>query len=796
MAKSKSKDAKPTTAQGALSAFKQDLFKVLDNLQVQVNSDVTSEKQALEKFLPMEKKLVAKSKEFGGPSPYFVNPTWTGSNKPNGSKSYEKEFEPIIKRVLSQKTAAQGEHDINVEGLTVNLRNVFKKVFEEENITTGMTTEIGILWVQDSVLECKAYLSVDDQEGLMNQLTKAIFAKKGLPTEGNFDKNNNGYGHWLDAQLDEYLKSIASKGPDIEKMTTQLLSLLQSTLGKYNLSDEDSIRDWVQATITGVPSTIPITNLQKEELIGALEQDITLMFPQPDASFFYSNIQTILLQNIYNPPPSAVLSDKVTGASAPKNLSVIVTVDNVNSTLTADATGGQKPATGYIYKWTNITDKSHPKEVGDKAEADKLSVGVYQVEVSDGINTVTSDPIQLYKSTLALAVQADSQKNVSLNGGDNGSVVVVAKGGKGSYKFSWKNLDDLSTGTGRVAADGKTCTMSGLTAGKYLISVIDKDTKKGVATNSAMADIIVEITQPDYSANNGMKYVIEKILGVDPKGSSNKGKKELASKLEHAMKEVVKIAISKTFGKLPEYGAQGRLISATYDYQMISRVSDYTTALVDELQSDYNTFIPINSSKALSAAQEITSAAVAFREFADSLPKVKATFESESHHTDASGNPKANQAGIAYTKIKNLIENNPNSSLTTLKDLANAVYLSTGKKVPLIKKAEFEGVSLAASTAGLNTSLSKLLTGEESAALESLTQMKLKAKATYEAAYKSFDVNAKKYFEEMDDYIEAKQEFNYDILKVNAVNNALDTLTQVIETGIKHGQFTNVYAKT
>ena len=48
----------------------------------------------------------------------------------------------------------------------------------------------------------------------------------------------------------------------------------------------------------------------------------------------------------------------------------------------------------------------------------------------------------------------------------------------------------------------------------------------------------------------------------------------------------------------------------------------------------------------------------------------------------------------------------------------------------------------------------------------------------------------------MDSYISALQDFNYDAMKIDAVNNALNTLTNVIETGISHQGFTNVYAKT
>ncbi len=792
MAKSKSKSTAPTTADGTLSAFKQDLFKILDGLQTQITTDASTESAALNKFIEAEGNLVAKSIEFGGPSPYFISPTWSGSKTSNGSKSYEKEFRPIIKQVLSQKTAAQDEAQINTDELETNLLNVFKVVFEGMTIPAGkMQAEVGIDWVGSSIFESKAYLSVKDQEGLFIQMNTAIFKGTNLPSDNTFKS----YGAWAKDQISTYLKTISKQGPDIEKLTTQILDYLHSTLNKYQQNDEESIRQWIQVSISGLPKTIAVTNLQKEELIGALEQEVTRLFPQPDASFFYSNLQTILMQNIYNPPPSTVMSNKVAGVAPPANLSVFITIDNDADTLTAHVSGGNKPSQGYIYKW--IDDKGAAVPNGTKSVASGLAEGTYQVEVSDGLNTVTSDKATIYpKSKLKVAISPDGSqlKNVSINGGSDGAAQVEITGGTKPYKVTWKNTTSGDTTSGRNGTNntGATNTASNLSAGDYLVTVEDK--------KNAIASVVITISQPSYSAQNGIKYVIDQIVGVDNTkknpSAADKAKKETADKLENAIKEVVKIAIAKTFNDLPEYGAQGHLISTTYDYQLISRISDYTSALVDELKTDYNAFIPTNSQNALTAAQEITSTAVAFREFAMSLSSIVDAFESESNHTEPSGPVKKGQPGFTYNEIKKLIYNDPNPYLTDLGKLADAIYLSTGKNEPLIKRAELEGVTLASSTAGLNTSLSKLLTGQESAALDSLDRMKANAKANYEAAYKAYDKNATNYFDEMDEYISIKQEFNYDMLKLDAVNNALETLTNVIETGISHSGFTNVYAKT
>ncbi len=801
MAKSKSKSTTPTSAQSTLSAFQQELFKILDGLQTQITTDATNESTALNKFIQAESTLVAKSTDFGGPSPYFVTPTWLGSTKPNGAKSYKDAFTPIIKLVLSQKTAAQDENQINSDELVVNLINIFKTVFNRLQISTGMSSsnqETSMKWVRNSIFESHAYLSVTDQEGLADQMENAILKGSGLPTDGTFDKKSTSYQPWATAQIKAYLASIASKGPDISYVTNQILNLLKGTLSKYNQSDEDSIREWVQTTISTASSTISITNLQKDELVGALELEVSKLFPQPDSSFFFTNLQTTLYQNIYNPPPSTVLSNKVSGTTAPELLTVAIqsSTNTTGSTgkLVAIASGGQlAKGANYQFTWTKVGVAPAPNTTLSSTTntVDSLSPGEYQVMVTDGKTATAPISATIYKSDLAIA--EGNYKNVSLNGGNDGSITATGSGGSGKYQFKWVNIETKATPNTNLSSNGKSSTASGLTAGTYSITVTDG--KKNQAT------ILLNLTQPAYSANNGMKYLIENILGISnitgTPTAQQKAMMPFAAKLENAFKQVVRIAISKTFNDLPEYGAQGQLMSSTYDYQMISRISDYTTALVDELKTDYNSFIPTNSSNALAAAQEITAAAVAFREFSMSLPALTDAFKSELNHTASGSSANSALVGNNYTQIKNLIENDPNTSLTDLSKLADAVYLSTNKsKVPLIKIAELEGVTLASSTAGLNTSLSKLLTGEQSSAMNSLENMKKNAKANFDSAYKNFNTKADAYFTEMDSYITAKQDFNYDMLKLEAVNNALNTLTQVIETGISHAGFTDVYAKT
>ncbi|MEM8906743.1 MAG: SprB repeat-containing protein, partial [Bacteroidota bacterium] len=802
MATSKSKSTTPaSTAKSVLSAFQQDLFAILDGLQTKATTDASNETTALNAYIQAEGSLVSKSTSFGGPSPNFTSPTWSGSTTPNGAKSYQKTFEKTITNVLLQQTASQEEQSIIMQNLQINLMNVFKASFAKmfPSGTASMDQQSAIKWVQDSIIEANNYLGVNNQEGLINQMTSAIFSGDAPPTSGTFSTD---YEPWVNAQLKTYLATIQQQGPNVEQTTQQILKLLQGALGQYNLNNEESIMEWVQTTISGLSGST-VTNLQKQELIGALEQDVIQMFPQPDASFFYSNLQTLLLQNIYNPARPSAASTQISTPAAPKNLSVVVVNNNAEKTLTAFASGGQLPAGGsYQYEWTNVTEPSKKVSTQKKnpAMAINLTEGdTYALTVSDGTSTAqptNTAALKIYKTPLLLRLSG-KVTNVTLYGGDNGAATVEVVGGKAPYAFTWTNLETTAKVASTTGSNKTTSTANDLKAGTYLVEVTDS-TKKAAAT----ATLLVAVTQPAASANNGIKSVIEQVLGLSSDGTPSSRYIEvnstLATQLETAIKASIRQSIANTFNKLPEYGAQGRLISSTYDYQLISRIADYVEALVNELKSDYNNFIPTNSSNALQAAQNITSTAVAFRDFAVSLSEITAAFKSELNHPKGSANPKPGQTGYTYNEVKNLISNySSNPNLTDLGDLAKAIYLSTNaNKVPLIQTAELEGVKLASSTAGLSTSLNKLLTGDQSATLSSLTNMKQNAKTSYNMAYSNYDSLAKDYFTEIDSYIAALQEFNYDSLKVDAINNALNTLTQVIETGISHQGFTNVYAKT
>lgn len=803
--KSSSTSSTPTTAQSTLSAFQQELFTIMNNLQTQANNDGTTESAAFNKFLQAEESLVAKSVDFGGPSPNFTYPTWTGTSGPNGSKSYLTAFTKVIHTVLSQKTASEAEAALLLTELQTNLENEFKQTLTGSNIVKDKITDPTynqdlILWIQDSIFASSAYLSVDEQEGLANYMTKSVFTAitnktpDALPSGTTYSKAGNStksYSTWVSDQLEAYYKSVTSKGSsnaNIDKLTQSILSQLQKSLVQYNSSSEDSIRQWVQTTISTLPSSIKVTNFQKDELVGALEQQVGKMFPQPDASFFYTNMQEILMQNIFNPPVAATTPP----TSVPKPLSVdLVNVNGTGTdgTLTAVVTGGDFPvgqAQVYTYAWQNTSKGvKNPDMTTNTATPNVqtgLAPGTYEVYVTDGNGNTASASAQIFASGPAIALSG-SVTNVSVSGGNDGAATVAGTGGKKSLTYEWYNK---TTDSKVPTPNDTTTTMNTLPAGTYEVTVTDG---KG-----STANLIFTITQPSYSTSNGIDYVVNQVLTdngyYDP---------TLKSNMINAIEKVVQVAISYTFNNLSEYGAQGQLMSSTYDYQMISRVSDNTTALVKALEADYQVNIPQNSSNALAAAQDVTAAAVAFRNFANSLSEISGAFKSENNHgPNPNASSKANKAaGLNYTKIKNLIENNSNTYVKTLDDLGNTAYLSnSSSNVPLVKTAELNAVKLASSTAGLNTSLNKLLTSEQAAAITALKNMKDNAEANFNSVYQNYKTQATAYFAELDSYITANQSFNLDMYQLDSVNSALTNIANAMATGVKHGGYSDINAKS
>lgn len=128
-----------------------------------------------------------------------------------------------------------------------------------------------------------------------------------------------------------------------------------------------------------------------------------------------------------------------------------------DATATASASGG----TGSLsYSWSNSATGS---AIGT------LSAGNYCVTVTDA-NSCTVSACQ----TIANPTQVTgsiSSTNVSCNGGNNGSALVSASGGTGSFTYAWSN-------------SGSTANIATLTAGNYSVTITDGNNCTATASST------------------------------------------------------------------------------------------------------------------------------------------------------------------------------------------------------------------------------------------------------------------------------------------------------------------------
>jgi hypothetical protein len=138
-----------------------------------------------------------------------------------------------------------------------------------------------------------------------------------------------------------------------------------------------------------------------------------------------------------------------------------------NGSVTLAATGGTAP---YRYRIG-----TQPLQLSNRF--DNLKGGDYNFNVLDANGcaaTISIKVIEPAQLTLAASTTA-----VGCNGGSDGSVLLSASGGSGTYTYSIKNNNSFSSSN----------TFSGLAAGSHSFTVKDQ--------NGCTADVTVTVTQPD-----------------------------------------------------------------------------------------------------------------------------------------------------------------------------------------------------------------------------------------------------------------------------------------------------------
>ncbi|MFC4815508.1 T9SS type A sorting domain-containing protein [Flavobacterium sp. GCM10023249] len=153
------------------------------------------------------------------------------------------------------------------------------------------------------------------------------------------------------------------------------------------------------------------------------------------------------------------------------------------------ATGG---AGGYTYNWTpgNPTGDGTTSVTG-------LTAGTWTCTVTDANACTTAINFTITQPT-SLVLNANTQTNISCNGGSNGSASVnTATGGAGGYTYNWT--------PGNPTGDGTT-SVSGLSAGTWTCTVTDANgctTARNFTITQPTALLSSAASQTNVSCNGG-----------------------------------------------------------------------------------------------------------------------------------------------------------------------------------------------------------------------------------------------------------------------------------------------------
>jgi len=159
------------------------------------------------------------------------------------------------------------------------------------------------------------------------------------------------------------------------------------------------------------------------------------------------------------------------GTRSNLSVSVEITKGAPNATAVATATGGVEP---YMYEWCN--GQTTPEATG-------LDEGNCSLTVIDALGCTVVENIEIVVDNPEATVSVMSA--ISCNGLMDGSLQVVATGGRPDYTYSWN--------TGET-----TSSIENIGAGTYRVTVTDEVGNEGIATFDLMepAALIIDLAEP------------------------------------------------------------------------------------------------------------------------------------------------------------------------------------------------------------------------------------------------------------------------------------------------------------
>ena len=287
----------------------------------------------------------------------------------------------------------------------------------------------------------------------------------------------------------------------------------------------------------------------------------------------------------------------------------------------------------------------------------------------------------------------------------------------------------------------------------------------GFAVKKQDQESKIKLSDSEHQAAVGVKRVLDEWLEQYTQGVSEEIKEELRQSVARTIQQ----ALVAGFEHLPLQGSQGALLTATYQRQTITRITTYLTDLLNDLAADLEKEIPANAKSSLSTAQNITSAAVSYRQFAEGLQNMNLTFKEERVRTAPD-----------YDQMKAYMSGSDvPGEADSITDLAQLIYTGITEPEPFVKTAEAEGVQIAALASGLKTFLESNLKTDQAAALASLAVLNENALQGFTAKANTFASDIDNYFRSLPDFIQARRDFEQTNENAQIIEQVLENLTQI-----------------
>lgn len=703
------------------AAFTKELEGLLGKINTEKVAAQSQDSKDLESFMQSEANLFSKAIQFGGPLPFHKNPDWEKilSTKPPYGK-----FGVIIKDTLSTRTLTEDDALIRNHTLMLVIKQAFHDAyanFKEYTLSGGTAAKTKVPNSQEDFIQIIGDAIIALEKDIDSEVLKEIFNKL-----SDFVLIGNNHKQWGD----DFTKSPWSKfegkppTPPVTPPTTP-----STTNAEDDTASQPSPVDQLYQAFSGTaPGIWPGTDTQISKYVKGRSK------PAYQVSFCYMIAEVLVgksdhaeqieeeTQKILN-----ILSQNLKKYEAYNEASVRnwvqTTLLNLPSSLLSliKTAGVDALITNLENEITSIFPQPDKSYFYDHLQV-FLKQSIYNPPIEQIDRLLHSQEGQLFHETEEL-LRAELRKGNPINA---------------------TTIANLQTEIGARNA-----------------SITNLESEELLYNRSLV----------------GIKKLVEEFMDKnfysDPTTSS-KSKHKLVGELLRSIEGAVEEGINSTFSRLINQGSQGDLMNATYERQTVTRIVDYTTSLLAEMKKDLDKEIPANRAASLSAAKDVTAAAVSFRQFAESLEDVVSKFTDEGDRQKSPTN---------YHDVENQIMGN-SPSLPGFDKIADTLYSGGGTdpNEPKVKSAEYNGVQLAAISAGLGVSMQTLMMGggAQKEALTALNKLKSSASGEFQKKYNVYNSDAEAYFTTMADYIQDRQNFAFDQATRNMLQDAMDQMTNLI----------------